>query len=454
MANLDERKKEIASLISKAQEAVEKGDLETSRNLKADIDAQKKEFEELEQLSQEIEASAPKLEETPPQSEGAEVEDNKGDDTGEGSESKPSDDKEEKPSDEEKPDDKPKPDGPSEPEEKPEAPAIEKVEEPTEEELEEEKDKKKKEGAKRSMAKILNNEVETNEKVEGFADFIKTKGAKRDNVKSDDVGVTIPEDIKYAPEKEVNTVQDLSQYVTKTSVKTASGKHPIVKRATAKFSTVAELEQNPELAKPDFETVSWEVNTYRGAIPVSEESIADSAINLTALISENIQEQKVNTLNEKIGNVLKSFTAKEVSDVDALKAIINVDLDPAYERQIVCTQSFYQALDTLKDGNGRYYLNDSIINTSGLKLLGMNVTVVRDDLLGEQGEAKAFVGDLKRGVFFADRSDLSVTWQDHNIYGRFLMGAFRFDVKQADKNAGFFVTFEDAATEPSGDLGA
>ena len=42
MANLDERKKEIASLISKAQEAVEKGDLETARNLKADIDAQKK----------------------------------------------------------------------------------------------------------------------------------------------------------------------------------------------------------------------------------------------------------------------------------------------------------------------------------------------------------------------------------------------------------------------------
>lgn len=42
MANLDERKKEIASLISKAQEAVEKGDLETARNLKADIDAKKK----------------------------------------------------------------------------------------------------------------------------------------------------------------------------------------------------------------------------------------------------------------------------------------------------------------------------------------------------------------------------------------------------------------------------
>ena len=436
MANLEERKKHIQELIDKAEDAIEKGDLETARQLKSDIESQKKEYEELSALKEEVASHKPAEPETEAEKVDEEV-----------------DIKEDAAEEEEKPEaDEPKLNEPQkEVEEKQEEVAIQEEGEDAvvnAEKLEDdEEEKKKKKGAKRDMAKILNNEVETNERVEGFADFIKTKGAKREKVISDDVGVTIPEDIKYTPEKEVNTVQDLSQYVTKTSVKTASGKHPIVKRATAKFSTVAELEQNPELAKPDFETVSWEVNTYRGAIPVSEESIADSAINLTALIAENIQEQKVNTLNEKIGNVLKTFTAKEVSDVDALKAIINVDLDPAYERQIVCTQSFYQALDTLKDGNGRYYLNDSIINTSGLKLLGMNVTVVRDDLLGLQGEAKAFVGDLKRGVFFADRSDLSVTWQDHNIYGRFLMGAFRFDVKQADENAGYFVTFNEPAKE-------
>ncbi len=453
MANLDERKKEIANLISKAQEAVEKGDLETARNLKADIDAQKKEYEELEQLSKEIEASAPKLEETPPKDEGAEVEDNKGDDTGEGSESKPSDDKEEKPSDEEKPDDKPEPDAPPKSEEKPEASAIEKVEEPTEEELEKEKDKKKKEGAKRSMAK-LNQTPETNEEVLAFEQYMKSKGAKRDNVKSDDVGVTIPEDIKYIPEKEVKTVQDLSELVEKTSVSTASGKYPILKRANAKFNTVAELEKNPELARPEFETINWEVETYRGAIPISQEALDDSVANLTAIVSENINEQKINTLNEKIGDVLKAFNPTSVSDVDDLKSIINVKLDPDYDRQIICTQSFYQKLDTLKDGNGRYLLQDSIINTAGNTVLGMNVTVVRDDLLGENGDALAFIGDVKRGVLFADRTDVSVQWIENEIYGKYLMGAFRFDVKQADKNAGFFVTFEDAATEPSGDLGA
>ena len=445
MANLDERKKEIASLISKAQEAVEKGDLETARNLKADIDAQKKEFEELEQLSQEIEASAPKLEETPPQSEGAEVEDNKGDNTGEESENKPSDDKEEKPSDEEKPDDKPKPD--VKPEEKPEAPAIEKVEEPTEEELEEEKDKKKKEGAKRSMAK-LNQNPETNEEVLAFEQYMKSKGAKRDNVKSDDVGVTIPEDIKYIPEKEVKTVQDLSELVQKTSVSTASGKYPILKRANAKFNTVAELEKNPELARPEFETINWEVDTYRGSIPISQEALDDSVANLTAIVSENINEQKINTLNEKIGTVLKAFNPTSIANVDDLKEIINVKLDPGYDRQIICTQSFYQKLDTLKDGNGRYLLQDSIINTAGNTVLGMNVTVVRDDLLGVNGDAKAFIGDVKRGVLFADRADVSVQWIENEIYGKYLMGAFRFDVKQADKNAGFFVTFgEDAGGE-------
>lgn len=440
MANLDERKKEIASLISKAQEAVEKGDLETARNLKADIDAKKKEFEELEQLSQEIEASAPKLEETPPQSEGAEETDNK---AAEEKEDTSVDDAK----GEEKSDDKPSNDDKPSSEEKLEPPAIEKVEEPTEEE----KDKKKKEGAKRSMAK-LNQNPETNEEVLAFEQYMKSKGAKRDNVKSDDVGVTIPEDIKYIPEKEVKTVQDLSELVQKTSVSTASGKYPILKRANAKFNTVAELEKNPELARPEFETITWEVDTYRGAIPISQEALDDSVANLTAIVSENINEQKINTLNERIGEVLKAFNPTSVSNVDDLKEIINVKF-PGYDRQIICTQSFYQKLDTLKDGNGRYLLQDSIINTAGNTVLGMNVTVVRDDLLGKNGDALAFIGDVKRGVLFADRTDISVQWIENEIYGKYLMGAFRFDVKQADKNAGFFVTFEDAA-EPSGDLGA
>lgn len=446
MANLDDRKKELSSLVTKAQEAIDKGDLETARNLKADIDAQKKEYEELEQLSQEIESSAPKQEEVPQKDEGAEETDNK---AAEEKEDTSVDDAK----GEEKSEDKPSNDDKPSSEEKPEPPAIEKVEEPTEEELEVEKDKKKKEGAKRSMAK-LNQNQETNEEVLGFEQYMKSKGAKRDNVKSDDAGVTIPHDIKYIPEKEVNTVQDLSQLVQKEKVSGPSGEYPILKRANAKFSTVAELEANPELAKPEFKSIEWKVQTYRGSIPISQEALDDSVANLTSIVTENINEQKINTLNERIGTVLKSFNPTTVSNVDDLKRIINKDLDPGYDRQVICTQSFYQKLDTLKDGNGRYLLQDSIINTAGNTVLGMNVTVVRDDLLGANGDAKAFIGDIKRGVFFADRTDVSVQWIENQIYGKYLMGAFRFDVKQADENAGFFVSFEDVAQESDGELGA
>ncbi|MCF1585225.1 phage major capsid protein [Tetragenococcus koreensis] len=424
MSNLEDRKKAINDLITKAKEAVEKGDLETARSLKADVDAANKEYEELEQLAKEIEESAPEKEETeqePPKEEEPEVTDNK----------------------EEEPEDKPESEDKSTDEEPPASETeTEKVEEPTEEDLEKEKKKKKKEGAKRDMSK-LNPSAETNEEVLAFEQYMKSKGAKRDNVKSDDVGVTIPEDIKYIPEKEVNTVQDLSQLVQKTSVNAPSGKYPILKRANAKFNTVEELEKNPALARPEFNMINWEVATYRGAIPISQEALDDSVANLTSIVSENINEQKINTLNEKIGGVLKQFNPTTVSDVDDLKEIVNVKLDPGYDRQIICTQSFYQKLDTLKDGNGRYLLQDGIVATAGNTVLGMNVTVVRDDLLGENGDALAFIGDVKRGVLFADRTDVSVQWIENEIYGKYLMGAFRFDVKQADKNAGYFVTFED-----------
>lgn len=422
----EELKAQIKELIDKAKNALANNDIEGAKKFKNDIEESRKLLDDLENTNDELEKLESAL--------GFDDEEKKEEVS---TEEKPAEEREDTSVDDAKGEEKVETEEKTETEEETESA---KVNEPTEEELEEIEKKKKKKEAKRNMAKFLNENQETNEAVQGFAEFIKSKGATRDNVKSDDVGVTIPEDIKYAPEKEVNTVQDLSQYVTKTSVNTASGKHPILKRATAKFNTVAELEENPELAKPEFQSIGWEVQTYRGAIPVSEEAIADSAVNLTSIIAENIQEQKVNTLNEKIGAVLKTFTAKSVASVDDLKAITNVELDPGYDRQIICTQSFYQGLDTLKDGNGRYLLQDSIINTAGNKVLGMNVTVVRDDLLGANGDAVAFIGDVKRGVFFADRSDMSVQWQEHNIYGRYLMGAFRFDVKKADENAGFFVT--------------
>lgn len=265
-------------------------------------------------------------------------------------------------------------------------------------------------------------------------------------ITSPDVAATIPESILYNPENEVKSVTDLSQLVTQFQATTASGKYPIVKRATARMNSVAELAKNPDLAKPQFEEVDWKVQTYRGAIPLSQESIDDSAIDLTSLVANNANEQKINTTNFAIAAVLKSFTAKTIAgeSVDDIKHILNVDLDPAYNKTIVASQSFYQYLDTLKDKNGQYLLHEPISDGSPRMLLGVPVTVVEDELLGAAGEAHAFIGDLARAVLYANRKDIQVRWVDDNIYGQYLQAVVRFDTKAADTKAGYFVTYNAA----------
>lgn len=296
------------------------------------------------------------------------------------------------------------------------------------------------------------------DKKKAINDFIHSHGkvvdAAAGHVTSTEAGVIIPEEIVYDPSAEVNSVVDLSTLVTKTPVTTPKGTYPILKRATDRFSSVPELAENPALAEPEFNKVDWSVETYRGAIPLSEEAIADSAVDLTSLVSQSINEKSVNTYNAMIAPVLQSFTAKATTTdtlVDGLKHILNVDLDPAYSRALVVTQSLFNTLDTLKDKNGRYLLHDasdSITDgTAKGTVLGVPVYVVGDTLLGSAaGDQKAFVGDLKRGVLFADRQQVTLAWEDSKIYGQYLGAAFRFGVQQADANAGYFVTNTDAVS--------
>ena len=262
-----------------------------------------------------------------------------------------------------------------------------------------------------------------------------------DGVKKADTTKITSEELVTTPIREIKTTFDLKPFTTIYPAKKASGKYPILKKATSKMVSVAELEKNPKLAKPEFEQVDWTVETYRGAIPVSQESVDDADVDLISIVAETVSQIKVNTTNAAIADVLKTFTAKTVANVDDIKKILNVDLDPAYDVAFVVSQSFYQILDTLKDGNGRYLLQDSITAVTGKVLLGKPVFVLSDEVLGASGEAKAFVGDFKRGVLFADRKDLGLRWADNEIYGQYLQAVLRFGVKKVDAKAGYFVTF-------------
>lgn len=285
--------------------------------------------------------------------------------------------------------------------------------------------------------------ADSNLKLEGKDLLIPMNAAvnpTQDGLKTVETGKVTSKEIVTTPIREVKTVLDLKQFVTIHKASKGEGSYPILKHATSKMASVEELENNPALAKPEFTDVPWKVKTYRGAIPLSQEAIDDADVDLLAIVAEAANQIKVNTTNDAIATVLKDFEAKTAADLDAIKEILNVNLDPAYNVSFVVSQSFYQKLDTLKDKNGRYLLQDSIVSASGKAFLGHPVFVVSDTTLGATGEAKAFIGDVQRAVLFADRQELGLRWTDNEIYGQYLQAVVRFDVKKADAKAGYFVT--------------
>lgn len=332
--------------------------------------------------------------------------------------------------------------------EEPKEPETEK--EPEEQPKDEEKRSLEQEGEEENMEKVVLDGKEISQPetdVRGFLNYVRSHNPKMDlralpeGVKSTDVGAIIPQDIVTKTKTLPETVVDLRNLVQTVKVSTPTGKYPILKSTEAVMHTVKELEANPDLDKPQFENVLYDVETYRGQIPVSRESLDDSDEDLGALIARHIQRIALNTANSKIVENLKTATPKTVKNLDEIKAIINTEFDPAYNLQFVVSQSFYNEVDLMKDNEGRYMLQPSITAQSGKSLLGLNVTVLSDKLLGGSAGAKvAFLGDPAGFTSFFDRNEMAVRWQEHQHYGEILAAAMRFDVKTVDAAAGKFLT--------------
>ena len=297
-------------------------------------------------------------------------------------------------------------------------------------------------GEQRSMNQFKPSIKENKESKEfrGFMDYVKTKGAERRDVTSIEADVIIPKEIATKTVEIPNTVVDLREFTQQVKVNSGSGSYPILNPSEDVMSTVAELQANPKLQDPTFNEVKYSIETRRGQISVSEESLADADEDLGNLIARHIQRQVLNTTNKAIAEKMKSFPTKEISNLDDIKSIINQEIDPAFDLVLVVTQSMYQYLDTLKDKNGIYLLKQDITAESGTSLFGRPVHIIKDELFGAKGEAHMFIGD-KNAILFADRNAVALRWSDHPTYGQILASAIRFDTQVAIEEAGFFVTF-------------
>ena len=346
-------------------------------------------------------------------------------------------------------------------EQKEQKPEKKEEKEPEKKQKDEEKRSVEQKGEEKNMKKVVLDGKEISQpetEVRGFLNYVRSHNPKMDlralpeGVKSTDVGAIIPQDIVTKTKMLPETVVDLRNLVQTVKVSTPTGKYPILKSTEAVMHTVEELEANPDLDKPQFENVLYDVDTYRGQIPVSRESLDDSDEDLGVLVGRHVQRITLNTANSKIVENLKTATAKTVKNLDEIKTIINTEFDPAYNLQFVVSQSFYNEVDLMKDNEGRYLLQPSITAQSGKSLLGLNVTVLSDKLLAGEAPNKkvAFLGDPAGFTSFFDRNEMAVRWQEHQHYGEILAAAMRFDVKTVDAAAGKFLTLDTAAAASAG----
>lgn len=419
-------------MLAKAQELLDKGEIEEARSMIASIKeldvetravANEEDKEETPKSDDESKGE-PKNEDKEPQNEDKPKEE-------EPKEDKPADDKEE-PKDTE---DKPKEDAPKD---------------------KEERSLLKDKGDKDNMEEVVLNGKETAGKevteVRSFLNYLRSKEVGRlpeqralpadlAGMKSEDGKAVIPEEIITKARMLPETVVDLRNKVTRQKVTHAVGKYPILQANKAVLASTEELLKNPDLENPKFTEVQYEIETYRGQLAVAQEALDDSDDDLAGIIARHIQRQGLNTANKAIATELKTAEALTATGIDEIKTAINTGFDPAYNLEFLVSQSFYNEVDLLKDAEGRYLLQPSLSAKSGKMLLGLDVTVLADELIGtSKGDKVAFLGQPDAFVTFFDRVDTTVRWVENMYYGQVLSVAMRFDCKVVDPAAGKYIT--------------
>lgn len=254
-------------------------------------------------------------------------------------------------------------------------------------------------------------------------------------------GVAIPHDVLQSIEKPANT-NSLSGLANHIQVSAPAGTLPVMASTDVSLATAAELAENPQLAKLALSGVDYKLNTYRGAIPVSQEMLDDaaSAANISGLIGDYATQIHDNTLEKDIATALQTATASTITSFDDFKKAYN-DTYKYSNRVVVVTKSAFDALDTLKDSEGRYLLQDDISSATGKAILGAPVYVVEDTRLGaKNGDQLAFVGSVHSFVTVADFKDLRVKWTDDYVYGQQLQLIVREDTVVSDPDAGKLLT--------------
>lgn len=278
------------------------------------------------------------------------------------------------------------------------------------------------------------------------------------------IGLTIPVDVQTTIHTLVRQFDSLQEYVNVEKVTTTSGSRVYEKWSNITPLTALDTEDGeiPANDDPALYLIKYLIKRYAGISTVTNSLLKDTAENILAWLSKWIAKKVVVTRNTKILAAIDGIKAaqkKDVKDVDGIKDIVNVQLDPAIEAtsMFITNQDGFNVLDKVKRADGSYLLQKDVASATGYTFLGKPIKKIASRFLPNKGAQAApkyplYIGDLKEAVTLYDRENMSLLTT--NIGG----GAFetdttkvrvidRFDVQLVDDEAVVLATFTTIANE-------
>lgn len=217
-----------------------------------------------------------------------------------------------------------------------------------------------------------------------------------------DMGIIVPEDIQTKINKIMRTMNDLSGIIRTEKVRYLSGSRVLEKdEDMVPFAVVDEYGEIKEIDNPKFTSVSYKLIKRAGFLPITNELLRDTDQNILAYITKWIAKKHVITKNSLILNIINSLSKKDLKDINAIKKVLNVDLDPAFSlsSSIITNQDGFHWLDEQADTNGRPLLQEDITQPGKKIFKGRPVKVLANRTLPSTGTATVkapfIVGNFK-----------------------------------------------------------
>lgn len=252
-------------------------------------------------------------------------------------------------------------------------------------------------------------------------------------------GYTVPEDIQTR----INTYREakasLIDLVDVENVSTNKGSRTYKKRSQQTgFTKVGEGGKIPGGTTPQFERMDYEIEKYAGYFPTTNELLADSDANITGVLVSWIGDESRVTKNKLILNVINQKEKTDLAGIDDIKKALNVTLGQAFKgtSKIITNDDGLQYLDTLKDNDGKYLLQPNpaqpmqMVLCAGATRIAVfvipNADLPSDTATEGSRKIPMIIGDLKEGVKFFDRKQLTI--MTSNIASAGNLNAFEEDL--------------------------